>query len=159
MMKIIVVSDSHGNFDGLYEVFARNNDADLFVHLGDGEREFEDVRNVFGDKNVRYVRGNNDYSLGVESQIIQLGAYRAFCTHGSRYPRMAMNEYLISAARVNDCNVSLYGHTHVRHCSYSDGVYLFNPGSISLPRDGLPPSYGIIEINDKGQIDFRWAEL
>ena len=36
-MRLIVLSDSHRNYDALRRVFCRHMDADLFIHLGDGE--------------------------------------------------------------------------------------------------------------------------
>ena len=40
--------------------------------------------------------------------------------------------------------LALYGHTHIPDCSYSDGVYLFNPGAAQNGR------YGIVDITEKG---------
>ena len=45
-MKIVVVSDSHKEFHKLNSVVENNLDADAFIHLGDGEHEFNDVRNL-----------------------------------------------------------------------------------------------------------------
>lgn len=158
-MKIIVMSDSHGSFERLYEVFDRNRDADLFIHLGDGEREYEQVQSVFAGMSMRFVRGNNDYSLGIESQVVGFGGYRAYCTHGSRYPRIGREEYLSAAARANDCTLALFGHSHIRHYSFYEGVHLFNPGSVLLPRDQKPPCYGIITVDKIGRIDFLWENV
>ena len=49
-MKIVVVSDSHKEFHKLNSVIENNLDADAFIHLGDGEHEFNDVRNLHPDK-------------------------------------------------------------------------------------------------------------
>lgn len=158
-MKIIAISDSHGNFERMYEVFERNKNADMFIHLGDGEHEYEDIQNIFAGKSMRYIRGNNDYSLGLDNQVVRFGGYSAFCTHGHRYPRAALDEYLSSAAHVNNCNIALFGHTHTRHYSFTEGVHIFNPGSISLPRDCKPACYGVITVDDIGRLDFSWEEL
>ena len=39
-MKIIVVSDTHGNEKKLENIILKHQDADLFLHLGDGAEEF-----------------------------------------------------------------------------------------------------------------------
>ena len=38
-MKILVVSDTHRNFAVLDDIVNENLDADLIIHLGDGENE------------------------------------------------------------------------------------------------------------------------
>ena len=59
---------------------------------------------------------------------------------------------LAAAARERGADIALFGHTHLRLERYlppeRDGerpLWLFNPGSISRPREGRP-SYGIIDI-------------
>ena len=36
-MKIVVVSDSHGNVDVLRDIALREGDADIFLHCGDSQ--------------------------------------------------------------------------------------------------------------------------
>ena len=45
-MKIIVISDTHGNMHRLKDVVEKNKDADLFLHLGDGAEEFFEVQEM-----------------------------------------------------------------------------------------------------------------
>lgn len=52
-------------------------------------------------------------------------------------------------ARRENCQIALFGHTHEPYTNYSDGIYLFNPGSI---KDGF---YGVIDITDNGIICFN----
>ena len=54
-MKIVVVSDSHKEFHKLNSVVENNLDADAFIHLGDGEHEFNDVRNLHPEKSFLFV--------------------------------------------------------------------------------------------------------
>ena len=49
-MNITVVSDTHGDFETLYQIVQQNPDSDLFIHLGDGEHEYYDVQSAFYDK-------------------------------------------------------------------------------------------------------------
>ncbi len=37
-MRIIVMSDTHGNFSAIEKIIEKNISADMFIHLGDGER-------------------------------------------------------------------------------------------------------------------------
>ena len=40
-MRIIVMSDSHGNYSAVESIIDRNTYADWIFHLGDGERELD----------------------------------------------------------------------------------------------------------------------
>ena len=148
-MKIIVLSDTHGNFDSFDTIVRNNKDADMFIHLGDGESEYEDVQNLNPGRDFYYVKGNNDYGLWSASQVIPMGIHKAFATHGHRYSVWNGTELLAANAAANDCDIALYGHTHVRDISMKNGIYIMNPGSADYPRDGKPPCYGVIEISGR----------
>ena len=60
-MKILVVSDTHRNFAVLDDIVNENLDADLIIHLGDGENEARDIHNLHPEKPMIYVAGNCDY--------------------------------------------------------------------------------------------------
>ena len=36
-MRIVLMSDSHGNYAAINNIVKRNLSADIFIHLGDGE--------------------------------------------------------------------------------------------------------------------------
>jgi putative phosphoesterase len=150
-VRIVALSDSHGSYRAAEKVILRNGDADMFVHLGDGERDVDVLRGKYPLLDIRCVSGNCDF-LG-EAQpvhIIDTKHARIFCVHGHRYRVKSGLESLRSAALQNNCNVVLYGHTHQRYSNYSAGVYFLNPGSCYEPRDGNPPSYGYIDLTDAG---------
>ena len=47
-MRIVVFSDSHNEFFAIKRILDLNQGrADLFLHLGDGNREFEDIRDLY----------------------------------------------------------------------------------------------------------------
>ena len=77
-MKIIVFSDSHSNFDALYSVVSQNTDADLFLHLGDGEAEFEDIKSIFPQYTFEGVCGNCDMcSSSPVFKVIEFGGKKS----------------------------------------------------------------------------------
>lgn len=159
-MKITVVSDTHRNFDVLYEIVSRNQMSDLFIHLGDGEHEFEDVRSIFYDKAFVYVRGNNDWGDYPAYSRLSLGGHNFYICHGHNFDRYELKNFLSATAASNKCDIALFGHTHVPCSEELNGVHLFNPGSASLPRGNHPPSYGIIEINETiNTINFNIKEI
>ena len=163
--KIIVLSDSHGSTKNMTEVFKIHRDADAFIHLGDGAHEFARMcrqyevigYSVLGNCDSRFICSDaqSPYATAFFAN------YRFFMTHGHLYGVKAGRETLISNAKkaLPDVDFILYGHTHVPENRYipaeSDGekpIYLMNPGSLSQPRDGQAPSYGIILIKDKNII-------
>lgn len=150
-MKIIVMSDSHGLVRYAEKIFELHNNADMYIHLGDGERDIDLIRQIYPDKDIRMVAGNCDYnSVLPKALVIQAGKERIYCTHGNDCGVKYGTEQLALTARLNGCTIALYGHTHCRDISYEDGLYIMNPGSCSCPRDFSKASYGIIDITDKG---------
>jgi putative phosphoesterase len=116
----------------------------------------------------RYViitAGGTGTRMGADrpKQLLELEGKRLFLIHGWQSPLSS----LTYRAMEKNADVLLFGHTHCRYQSFvrdeaSDReLHLFNPGSASLPRDGLPPSFGILEIRNSqmlfshGDIDRR----
>ena len=60
-MKIIVISDTHGNAKDLENIILKHKDADLFLHLGDGAKEFLQIKSIYPDLPMEIVRGNCDF--------------------------------------------------------------------------------------------------
>ena len=149
-MRIIVISDTHGDFETLYETVRRNESADQFIHLGDGENEFYDVQSSFYDKPFIFIKGNNDWGNYPQCLVTELGGRKFYMCHGHRFERARLKEYLSATAVSNGCSIALFGHTHIPLNETVNGVLLFNPGSAALPRGGNPPTYGIITIDNNG---------
>lgn len=150
-MKIIVMSDSHGNYSALNRI-VQDFFADIYIHLGDGERELNRIYTQHPDKKILHVAGNCDFASLSESEILISPDNKnvIFATHGHRHGVKSSLESLKNTARKKGANILLYGHTHARFNEYDNGLYTMNPGSVSCPRDGKRPSFGIIELTDSG---------
>lgn len=155
MIKIIVISDTHRDFDALYDIVNDNKHADMFIHLGDGEHEFDDVRNLFPEKAFLFVRGNNDWSDSPICRTFTYGGHKFYLTHGHSFDRHSVHSFIAATAKANNCDVALFGHTHIPFYEVMNDVHVFNPGSPSSPRGRSEPSYGVITISDSGILDFR----
>ena len=59
-MRAIILSDSHGRFDRLASVVEKHPEAEVFLFLGDGLREWDDLRCLYPEKVFFQVRGNCD---------------------------------------------------------------------------------------------------
>lgn len=163
-MKLFFASDLHGSLSAtelMLEQFERSG-AQWLILLGDllyhGPRnplpdtykpsEVAECLNGYASKIIA-VRGNCDsevdqmllsFPIMAGWQQLVDGPRRYFLTHGHEYgpenlPRLNANDVLV------------YGHTHTPAAEKLGGIYYFNPGSISLPKGGYPPSFGILSDN------------
>ena len=148
-MRILVVSDSHGDYRSLKKAIAAQPSAEVIVHCGDGANEVESLKIDFPEKKLIAVRGNCDWSSMLPStEVAQVGGKRLFITHGHLYQAKFTIYNMICAAREEKADILLYGHTHCAMNEYDDGLYIMNPGSCH----GYGATYGYIDITDKGDI-------
>ncbi len=159
-MKWIVFSDSHGTARNMEKVLDMHFDtADGFLFLGDGYREFRHLADCYPGRTYLCVRGNCDPAEADApplEELADIGGVRIMLTHGHRYQVKSGTEMLVSAARARRADIVLYGHTHEPFQQYlppegegEQPLYVFCPGSITLPRVGHP-AYGILEIRANG---------
>ena len=84
-MRILVISDTHGVCDRVYEVYrklTKQNPVDYIVHCGDYCKDAEEIRMRLGVP-VASVRGNCDGDFSGESYVIlETEAGDFFVTHG-----------------------------------------------------------------------------
>lgn len=151
-MRIVVFSDTHGNYSAMHKVLKRNGDASLFIFLGDGEQDLEKLRVQYLDKKIISVAGNCDFcSLTPESDTYVLpDGRKIFFTHGHKWGVKYSTDRLLMKAKDIGADFAFYGHTHCRFAEERDGVLILNPGSAGQPRDGLPACYAWMDITDKG---------
>lgn len=153
-MRLVVISDSHGSYRRVADLVERNRDqAEAFIHLGDGLQEVALLQRDYPELPLFFVRGNCDWGDFIpgaqKTGIHTFDGVKILYTHGDEYGVKYSMDQLLSAAKENGARVALYGHTHIAASEYVDGIHLINPGSISQPRDGRP-SYMVLDIVDGG---------
>jgi len=52
-------------------------------------------------------------------------------------------------------DVVLHGHTHVTRDEMVGGVRFLNPGCVTRPNRGAPPSVALLEVDEQGAIEWR----
>jgi len=125
-MKIMLVSDSHGNKSGIEKIFEKYK-FDYLFHMGDGVKDLGLFANL---ENVYCVAGNCDvFSAEGEEKIIKLGGYTFLITHGHRYSVKSNLNKIVSRGKEIGANFVCYGHTHNANYIESDGLYIINPGA------------------------------
>jgi len=155
-MKILVLSDTHGDIDKAEKAIKKCSGVDLIIHLGDYFRDAQRLASIFPDIPIEYIYGNSDFMIEdvPAEKLLECEGKRIFITHGHRYSVKWDYDKLDRKAKEIKADILLFGHTHIADVVKRDNYYLVNPGSISDPRDDSDESYVIIEINDDG-IEFE----
>lgn len=138
MLKLLVISDSHGLEKELIELFNKYKDYTI-LHLGD----YTIDEGILDKYNVIYVRGNCDFFSKAEvERIIEIDGVKIFMTHGHKYNVKLNLLNLVYKSLEVGANFTFFGHTHESCYFKEDGTVFINPGSLKYSR-----SY--VVINDK----------
>lgn len=153
MIRLAVISDSHGNEYSLVRALAAVGEYDAVVHLGDYAADAETVCEKLG-KPLYAVMGNCDFvhppkgDFGYEL-LVELEGAKLLLVHGHRHGIDGYSTYEArDLALRRGADALLYGHTHVSEVSMKDGILVMNPGSTSRPRAGRKPSAGLLVIEN-----------
>lgn len=153
-MKILVVSDSHGDMACLRYAIGRELPFDMMIHCGDVEGDLEKSLGPGRDYDLKVVRGNCDFGSSYPAMLkLHLGFYNIVVVHGDHYNAMdPKRRGLKKLAREQFADVVCYGHTHIWDNTKEDGVLYLNPGSVSRPRmqpDGSrKKTYAVLTISE-----------
>ena len=128
-MRILVLSDSHGNVDNMARAVELTA-PDRVLHLGDCQRDLTE-------------------------RLLEIGGVRIFALHGhtrnvKRSPMAAMY-----AAKEYGAQVLLFGHTHVPLVDNDGSLLTLNPGAAGDP---LRPTCGVLTI-ENGRADVSTLRL
>lgn len=163
-MKCMIVSDIHGSYEDLKKVIHifEEEKMDKLILLGDllyhgprnplpegyNPKEVAILLNQYKDKIIA-VRGNCDaevdqmvleFPMRADYHELYIDDCHFFVTHGHLY-----NEDQLPLIQKGD--ILMYGHFHKPIAKKKDGIYIFNPSSISLPKEGVK-SFGIYENHE-----------
>ncbi|MBA3960461.1 MAG: metallophosphoesterase family protein [Chthoniobacterales bacterium] len=145
-MRIFVLADTHNRLPPNLETLAQG--ADEIWHLGDVcapplRLQIESI-----GLPVTIVRGNCDSNFewplvvdlkrnGVRFRLVHIPPSRA----------------------PEGIDVLLHGHTHVPRNERKDGVLFLNPGCVTRPNRGAPPSMATLEIAADGNLAWTLTRL
>lgn len=161
-MKYMFASDIHGSAYYCREMLKayQEENAERLVLLGDllyhGPRN--DLPREYAPKEVIAMLNEKKreiYAVGgnceaeVDQMVLEFPVLADYCilsvcgrtffaTHGHVY-----NQNHLPPLMTGD--ILIHGHTHVLKAEQRDGYILLNPGSVSIPKEGNPPTYGILE--------------
>lgn len=149
-MKIGIVSDSHGSTNAIDRMLAHPaaEGVMLWLHAGDITPDAEYLAMVTeGEAKVRFVAGNSDWPdpAARYEDVVEAAGHRIFLTHGHMYGVRFTTKLLCDAAEQSDCDIAVYGHTHVAEISPGH-ITVLNPGSVARPRDAMQGSFLVMEL-------------
>lgn len=150
-MRILIVSDSHGNLDGLKKV-VRKEKPDRIIHLGDYTRDAAALAREFSSIPMDVVGGNCDAfdrrNPAPPERVMTVEGHRMLLCHGHTFQVKNDLSPLISYARQQNVRACLFGHTHVPHMSEPEpGLLLVNPGSAGA---SFRREYAVLEVTADG---------
>ena len=148
MQKILVVSDTHGHDSNFYDVLDLEEPLDGIIHCGDLEGS-EGKFALAANCPVYFIAGNNDFFSSLNRELdFELMGHTCFLTHGHQYLVSMSLDNIRAEGIARGADMVFFGHTHRPVAKLVDGIYLFNPGSLSYPRqEGRRPSYLILNID------------
>ncbi len=130
-MKILVISDTHGETSGALRLIKQEK-PDHLIHLGDCLRDGEEMARTFPTLPICMVPGNNDWFTDEpKEKTIVLGGTRIFLCHGHTTGVKNGTDVQWAKAMRQGCTLSLFGHTHSLYLEEREGVLLVNPGSLA----------------------------
>jgi putative phosphoesterase len=145
MVRIFVLADTHDRLPEKVKEIAK--DADEVWHLGDvcAETILDELRAI--GPRVTHVRGNCDgnFEWPLVVDLVR-GGLRFRLQHVP--PNQAPD----------DVDVLLHGHTHVPRNERRGNILFLNPGCVTRPNRGSPPSVAWLEIAD-GKTHWKLVQL
>lgn len=154
-MKILVLSDSHGNVDNMIRAVERVQPQQV-LHLGDCQRDLTALQAAFPGMPMEGVPGNCDWgSCDQPERLLELGGVRVFMLHGHTRNVKSSPMAAMYAAREYGAQVLLFGHTHVPLVDNDGTLLTLNPGAAG---DRLHPTCGILTI-ENGRADVATLRL
>lgn len=144
-MKILVVSDSHGDVENMRQAVELVRPR-MLLHLGDGWRDAEAIAQRYPDLLIEKVPGNCDLR-GREpaERIVLIGGKLVLLCHGHTLGVKTDLGPLLRTAIGRKADAVLFGHTHRPFVDIRNGIVMLNPGSIGHHRR---PTYGTLDFED-----------
>lgn len=141
-MKVLVISDSHQRLNRLVDIYELEK-PDVVICAGDHSKDGEELSFVCPDSKYYIVRGNCDIfdRRHEDEMIFELEGFKILLAHGHEYGVKSGYEWIEERGRRLNCDIVIFGHTHIQYLFSKNGITLFNPGAV------YGREYGILEID------------
>ena len=160
-MRILVISDTHGKNECVYDVYSklaaaasaggqRTPPIDMIVHCGDYYADAREIHARLGIP-VLAVKGNCDGCFDSDAcSLLETECGGILVTHGHMEDVGFSMQKLYYKVLESGCIGAFFGHTHRSVFVETGGVYLLNPGSLSQPRDGSGGTFALVTTSEAG---------
>ena len=154
-MKLLILSDSHGYLQHMVRAVEQLRPTHV-IHLGDHASDAQELGRRFPMTPLVSVKGNCDYyDQTPEQRLVDFDGVRILMCHGHRHGvKSGLLRYEM-AAREQQADVALFGHTHCAYCEAYNGLWLVNPGSCGCCGR---PTGAVLEI-EAGRVFCRLVRL
>ena len=143
-MKMLVMSDTHGDSHVIEKVKGFYPEIDIVVHCGDSELPYSHE----ALEGLKKVRGNCDREKAFpEEEMFTVHDVKIFVTHGHLFN--VKNSILSLSYRAKEVGAQIvcFGHSHILGAEKMDDILFLNPGSLLKPRGRKEKSFAVVEIN------------
>ena len=107
-----------------------------------------DIYNVRGNCDTEVDQMVLEFPVMADYALLAIDGITIYATHGHVY-----HENHLPPMQKGD--VLLHGHTHVLRADRCGDITILNPGSVSIPKEGNPPTYAILEDGIFRILDFE----
>jgi putative phosphoesterase len=147
-MRILVISDTHGNYPLVLKACEAAGAFDALIHLGDADDDVALLEYTL-EQPIIHVAGNCDFGSTATRELIwECEGKRLLLTHGDAYGVKSGLSRLEKRGIESGVNALLFGHTHQATVTNLSGILALNPGT--LMRGSQRTSYAILEITPQG---------
>ncbi|MEK4495132.1 metallophosphoesterase [Ureibacillus sp. FSL W8-0352] len=144
-MKLLVMSDTHGDAEIIQVVKERHPGVDVVIHCGDSELDYQHPYL----EGVKRVRGNCDRDSRFPEELqFEIENKKVYVTHGHLLNVKSTTMNLFYRAKEVEADAVLFGHSHLLGAELIDNILFVNPGSLLKPRGIDEKSYAVLEYND-----------
>ena len=152
-MKILIISDVHGNVETLKSILKQHVNIHKKIFLGDFQVHNKVLQEELASLFDFIVQGNCDYSdVSPITQYMEIDGVKIMITHGHYFESLGKKvnfDKLSKEGEKNNIDIILHGHDHIEHDEVINGIRIANPGSTTFPRLSSRGSYAILHI-EKG---------
>jgi len=144
-MKILVMSDTHGDAEIIQTVKSRHPEADVVIHCGDSELDYDHPYL----EGIKRVRGNCDRDKRFpDEELFEVEGKKIFVTHGHLFNVKSTVMNLFYRAKEVEADAVFFGHSHVLGAELVDNALFVNPGSLLKPRGMDKKSYAVVDCKE-----------
>lgn len=142
MKNILVISDTHHNYEMMGAVFDYEKDIQVIIHLGDEHDDLDFFPEYTANKDIYQVAGiyHRDYLASHNFRILnfQIDPFKFQISHVEQH--LSLN---------HQTDIFLFGHTHHSLIDIKNNQLFLNPGHLKAPKDrGAFASYCILQIEN-----------